>query len=291
MHIYAWISIVMVCSFIFLAGILASPYKSILLPINIPVQFNFESVQLIDPRADHGSSYEIVVLARDGNELLRLKPEEAHNALQIVASDISGSGKLVWGSSNNLNFYATSDETFRPLKVSLNGPFALDGNTAGNFETVGTESGFQGLIGVGAGNESIVVEDFKWPLAGKSIPIAGGKAETGSWVLTAKSGSPIQMVTDDDQTITLKYTSLFTSTYLFAEDVTTKQRMPIAFETTIHGSINPSPSELPSYINSQIYLQVFGWLAPVGALMTIVWADDRYRRRIRKMQRRELLAE
>jgi len=58
--------------------------------------------------------------------------------------------------------------------------------------------------------------------------------------------------------------------------------VPIPFQTTISGSIRPSLSELPSYIYSQIYLQAFGWLAPVAALMAIIWIDDRYRRRIRK---------
>lgn len=302
MKIYVLISVVMVSSFIFLAAALASPYKSILLPVNIPVQYNFESVHVIAPTAGQTSfsnnngenPYDIVVLGNDGSELLRLKPEEAKGALQIVARDLDGNANLVWGSSNDLNFYATHDETIKPFKVSLTGPFATNGQEATNLDIVGTESGFQCIARITSenGNESIIVDDFKWPLGGKSISLVGGKAETHSWIITTKPESMLDMqVNQDDQSIVIKYASLFTSPNVYAEELTTGQRMPVPFETTVTGSVTPTASQLPSYINSQIYLQVFGWLIPVAALMTIIWVDDRYRRKIRKMLKAEVPAQ
>lgn len=297
MNVYVMISVVMISSLIFLGGALASPLKSIILPINIPVQFNFELEQLIDPRYNNngGNPYEIVVLTKDGNELLRLKPEEASNAIRIVASDLNGNGKLVWGTSNNLDFYAAHAETFRVFRASFAGPLAPAGNEFTDLAVAGSESGFQGQIridaGKGSGSEDIILEDLKWPLSGRSIPLAGGKAETGPWTLTTMPESPVDMIVNRDDQVTIKYVSFFSSPYLYAEDLTTGEKMPVAFDTTISGSINPPPSALPSYINSQIYLQGFGWLIPVAALMAIIWVDDRYRRRIRKMIKAEAIAQ
>lgn len=297
MNIYVLISVVMVSSIIFLAAALASPYKSILLPVNIPVQYKFESVHVIGPIAGEtglnsngDNTYDIVVLGKDGSELLRLKPEEARGALQIVASDLDGNAKLIWGSSNDLSLYSTHDKTIKPFKASLTGPFASDGQEGTTVDIVGTESGFQCITRIVG--ESIVMNDFKWPLGGKSIPILGGMAETDSWIITTKPESMLDMkVNQGDQSIVIKYASLFTSPNVYAEDMTTGQRMPVPFESTVTGSVNPAPSQLPSYINSQIYLQVFGWLIPVAALMTIIWVDDRYRRKIRKMLRVEVPAQ
>ncbi len=110
---YVLVSTVMVAAFIFLAAVLASPYKSILLPVNIPVGFNFESVQIVPAGSDviAEGSYQVVLSGQDGKELVVFEPEEARSALQITATDLNHSGKLVWGSSNNLNLSAGSNST------------------------------------------------------------------------------------------------------------------------------------------------------------------------------------
>jgi hypothetical protein len=287
--IYALVAVVMVSAFVFLAGILASPYKSILLPVNIPVEFNFESVEFVLAEEYGESPYAVVLASSNGSELLRLTPEEARDALKIVANNVNGNGKLVWGSSSTLNFYATSTDNFRPLKVELSGPFATNGIQS--TEVVGIESGWEGVLVLNEGSAGIAVQSLKWPLAGRTIPVASENTETGTWVLTTMQDLPVSITVDNEQKITMKYVSLFTSPNLYAKNLITGQGMPIPFETTVYGSINPLLSDLPSYINSQIYMQSFGWLLPVAALMAIIWVDDRYRRKIRKVLRTEISAE
>jgi hypothetical protein len=90
---------------------------------------------------------------------------------------------------------------------------------------------------------------------------------------------------DDDKSrgaVKINYVSFFNSPNLYAEDVITKKRMQIAFETTVTGWLTPAFTEISSYIRSEIYFQVFACLIPIAALMTIVWIDNIYRRKIRQ---------
>jgi len=291
MNITIVIAIVMVSTIGFLFLALDSSYRSILLPIKIPVKYDFESTHVIDPIAGNSlnhdtgyNAYAIVLSKADGQELLRLKPEEARDILKIVHHDNAGAAYLIWSSlPNTLEFHKdTGRQSFKPVKVILTGSFTTNSKAATNMEVLGTEGDLEGLVEIGE-EEGISFSNFSWSFNGNTIPIAEGKADTGKWLLTTYRETPSRITIDHaTQKITVKHVSFFTSENLFAEDSVTGQRLPIAFETTVTGSISPSASQLQSYILSQIYLQVFGWLIPVSILMAILWVDNRYRVRIQR---------
>lgn len=294
MNVYIVIAVVMVSSSLFLVGALASPWKSILLPINIPIKCDFEynarltPLETSDSFSQSGGTYpyDIVVLARDGSEFLKLKPEEARGLLQIVGSDLNSTAYVNWGSlPNSFNFYEDSEQQGTQFfKATLAGPYAINGESV-SFKIPVVNEGFAGQIGTVEENTGkiITMKEFGWNFKGDSIPIMGGILDTGEWSLRAYPGIPVQTTNDNvKQTVTMKYISFLSASNLYAQGPN-GQRLPIAFETTVTGSMTPSPSELDSYIQSQIYLQVFGWLVPVAALMAIFWLDSRYRRRIRQM--------
>lgn len=297
------IIIVMVLTPIFLFWVSTSPLRSLLLPIKIPIEFDFSRVQLMNPatkdfssnQSHDSSTSDIVLLKKYGTEVLRIKPEQAHDLLRISDNYINETAYLTWDSSNDLfkfnanqKFDSDNKVALKTFDVYLTSPLSL--GLSSRYKVPGEDKQFDGLVTLAeeSGRKNLILRNFSWISTGSSIPLLGGGAETGDWFISVSSSVPVYMENKKDTAeVVIKYVSLFSSPFLYSEDPVTKQRMPIPFEATVTGMLKPTSSEISSYISSQINLQVFGWLVPVGALMAILWIDDRYREKIRKKRQRE----
>lgn len=301
--LFVIIIIVMVLTPIFLFWVSTSPLRSLLLPIKIPVEFDFKRTQLMNPtikdfsenKGHDTSTSDIVLLKKDGTELLRINPEQVHDPLQISDKYINKTAYLTWGGPDNLfkfnvkqKFDSDKGVALKTFDVYLKSPLSLGSSL--RYTIPGDDRQFDGLVTLAKENglRNLILSNFSWISTGSSIPLLGGGAETGDWSLSVSPRVPVYTENKKDTSeVTINYVSFFSSPYLYSEDRVTKQRMPIPFDATVTGMLKPASSEIFSYISSQINLQVFGWLVPVAALMAILWIDHRYREKIRRERQRQ----
>lgn len=289
--------IAMIISILFAAFIIwgiNSSYRSILFPINIPIKFDFLCVQTMNPGLigrgiDH--PYQIVVLKRDGSEFLRIQPEDAKDLLQISDLDFGSSADLKWGNSpGTLRFIGDEsheDHTggqFKPFGVILKNHLSVD-FTASKLNVIGSEGSFQGVLRIikGPDRDGISLQNLSWTFGGSPIPIKGGLTETGPWSLTTYPETKVTMKENQGgKNVKIKYISYFDSPNLYAEDLVTKKKIDIPFETDVSGSFTPYSSQIASYIHWQIMLEIVGWIIPVGILFTVFYMDHKYRKKINR---------
>jgi len=296
-NVYVLMGIIMIFLTLFLSWAVNSPFSNILLPINIPLKFDIRCTSSMHPqqvnmmRGDHDSKpYSIVLTTRSGEEQ-RFDPRDSVNSLIISDLDLGGTAYLGWSnSSKSLKIQGGIHESEgsqphnKQFNVILKGPFSTNPTETTTLQINGDEGAYEGIVesDESSSEKSISFKDFNYTFTGYSIPI-GDKSETGLWKLITYPDSPVKLdQIKGSNIIKLTHVSFFYSPNLFAEDLVTKQKMPIPFETVVTGSFTPSFSDLPDYIQNQIYLQVFGWLAPVGVLLLIFWVDKRYRRKIKQ---------
>jgi hypothetical protein len=295
------ITVIMVLTPIFLFWVSTSPLRSLLLPIKIPVEFDFRRIQSMNPainknfskeKAQNCTASDIVVL-KNGTEVLRIKPDQ-NDLLQFSDIYIHNTAYLTWSASeNSYKFNAkqqfeSDDQVAKTFNVYLKSPLSLVSSS--RYKIPGDDRQFDGLVTLAKENvrQDSILENFSWISIGSSIPLLGGEAETGDWSLSVSPDVPVHMENEKNTgKVSIKYISFFSSPYLYSEDPDTKRKMPICFGATVTGLLRPTSAEISSYISSQISLQVFGWLVPVASLMTILWIDDRYRDKIRKKRQRE----
>jgi hypothetical protein len=292
---------IMVLTPIFLFWVSTSPLRSLLLPIKIPVEFDFRRIQSMNPaitknfsndKAQDGTALDIVLL-KNGTEVLRIKPDQ-NVLLQISDRFINNTAYLTWGASENFfkfnakQEFESDDQVAKTFNVYLKSPLSLVSSS--HYKIPGDDRQFDGLVTLAKenGRQDPILKNFSWISIGSSIPLLGGGAETGDWTLSVSPDVPVHMENQKDTgKVSIKYISFFNSPYLYSEDPVTKQKMPIPFVATVTGLLKPTSAEISSYISSQISLQVFGWLVPIASLMVILWIDDRYRNKIRKKRQRE----
>jgi len=240
------------------------------------------------PQGSAGHPYQIVLDKGNGN-LLKINPETAKGLLRIVDDDPMGTAQLSWGNSiNRLNFVGdekhenTNEGLFKPFKVANTGIFSINNGTRQWFDTFGKEGSFQGVVDINKENHDIALRNFDWRIGGYSIPIFGGKYQSGIWTMTTYPNNPVQTKINSNGIVNVNYISFFNSSKLYAEDMVSNHKMPIAFNTLVVGSFTPNSSQLPSYITSQISLQTFAWLIPIAVLMAILSIDYEYGNRINR---------